>query len=443
MITVEEINKRLKAGPEEKKPYDWEPKRPDHPVKTPKLKVVIPESNNGPKTARERFSKILAFIDEVKAKRYKEGCTVMPISTHSKKLLRIWNSSKGVSLAIDKMIEAGLIEIEDPSFRHHAPKQIENHCKTYLYFADVEREIINYCKENKIEKFVPDSTLKIDQRLKRIIDSVPKTFDKSKVRFSIDLDIVKPEGLSVSEFEDYLTYCLYENYPYLRLVQLKIKEINEYYKTDVEQNFKMEFEPTFKWCEEKGRTNVLEGITIRATNAYSNRKKIKRYWTKKKEELVLGHDVRSSVPRITLSLNSGHWVSEKEIGDIYKLISEAFDSKHKYTNARREAIKKLHMFCYFSGNVSSGILGNYVWWYMKKEDAKKPEVNSVLGELREAIIKAEGGKLYDVEVFFVESCLYVMTLYDLLKAGIKTWLVYDAFYSKEFDDQEYLKQIVP
>jgi len=42
----------------------------------------------------------------------------------------------------------------------------------------------------------------------------------------------------------------------------------------------------------------------------------------------------------------------------------------------------------------------------------------------------------------VESCLYVMTLYDLLKSGIKTWLVYDAFYSKEFEDKEMFDSMI-
>ena len=70
------------------------------------------------------------------------------------------------------------------------------------------------------------------------------------------------------------------------------------------------------------------------------------------------------------------------------------------------------------------------------------EVYDLMKKLREAIIKAEGGKFYGVEIFFIESCIYLMTLYDLLCSGIDTWLVYDAFYCKDFEDSEMFKMMV-
>ena len=55
---------------------------------------------------------------------------------------------------------------------------------------------------------------------------------------------------------------------------------------------------------------------------------------------------------------------------------------------------------------------------------------------KEAIIKAEGGKLYGSYIFYVESCVYLMTLYDLLTSGHRVWQVYDCFYSTGQEDQE-------
>ena len=55
----------------------------------------------------------------------------------------------------------------------------------------------------------------------------------------------------------------------------------------------------------------------------------------------LRRDVRSSVPRLTLSLNSGHWIDE-EI-DIYKLISDELYPGEVCSEERREGIKALHM----------------------------------------------------------------------------------------------------
>lgn len=87
------------------------------------------------------------------------------------------------------------------------------------------------------------------------------------------------------------------------------------------------------------------------------------------------------------------------------------------------------MKCYFDDS-SDRILGKNVWRVINRKGADKEEVYELLKGLREAVIKAEGGKIYGEEIFFVELCIYLMTLYDLLSSGIMTWLVYDAFYSE-------------
>ena len=38
--------------------------------------------------------------------------------------------------------------------------------------------------------------------------------------------------------------------------------------------------------------------------------------------------------------------------------------------------------------------------------------------------------------FYVESCVYLMTLYDLLSSRHKVWQVYDCFYATGEEDQE-------
>jgi len=60
---------------------------------------------------------------------------------------------------------------------------------------------------------------------------------------------------------------------------------------------------------------------------------------------VLEKDIRSSVPRLTLSLNKSHWVDESV--DIYELINNEFEPDKKFTKLRRNAIKDFHMSCYF------------------------------------------------------------------------------------------------
>lgn len=62
--------------------------------------------------------------------------------------------------------------------------------------------------------------------------------------------------------------------------------------------------------------------------------------------------------------------------------------------------------------------------------------------LRQAIEIVEGGKLYNNEIFFVESCVYMMTLYDLVCSGHRVWQVYDCFYSTGNEDDETFKEMI-
>ena len=172
---------------------------------------------------------------------------------------------------------------------------------------------------------------------------------------------------------------------------------------------------------------------------YKIKKKIKRYWIKKGHDFVLEKDIRSSVPRLTLSLNKGYWVDESV--DIYELINNEFEPDKKFTKLRRNAIKDFHMSCYFDEGCDA-VMGRNVWRRIDREGANKDETYALMGKLREAVIKAEGGRLYGVEIFFIESCVYLMTLYDLLCSGIDTWLVYDAFYSKGFEDQDKFEEMI-
>ena len=140
-----------------------------------------------------------------------------------------------------------------------------------------------------------------------------------------------------------------------------------------------------------------------------------------------------------MSLNKGYWVDESI--DIYELINNEFEPDKKFTKLRRNAIKDFHMSCYFDEG-SDVVMGRNVWRRIDREGANKDETYALMGKLREAVIKAEGGRLYGVEIFFIESCVYLMALYDLLCSGIDTWLVYDAFYSKSFEDQEQFEEMV-
>lgn len=412
---------------------NWKPYRIKDYV-LPEFKIPVKKSNNYEFAKRETLSKILTFIDFAQRKRYKEGCTAMPIPSTSRQNLLIWGYSKSVSRAISFMKEIGLISLYDDSYRFGTANKEANYGKLYAYYKDNEDKLIQYCKDNGIHKYVVKNVEKVlTESQVEMIEAVEeaKTFDLSKVRFAKNLDLEKPDGVSRTDFEAFLTQCLYINYPELEFYQAKADEINERFYENYPE-FKIRFKPHFTWKDKK-----VSKIGIRATNEFCSKPKTERAELLKKYGFYLEKDVKSSVPRLTLSINEGHWIDENI--DIYELINNEFDPGTKLTKEewelRREAIKHYMLTTYFEQG-SDRLLGKNVTYKLDKEGMVKTEVDELMGRLRSAASKVLGGKTFGSDIFYVESCVYLMTVYDLLTSRHMVWLVYDAFYSNGSEDQE-------
>ena len=148
--------------------------------------------------------------------------------------------------------------------------------------------------------------------------------------------------------------------------------------------------------------------------------------------LNLEHDINASVPRMTASLNAGHWIDEAE--DMYELIFRVMEPNGDFNDEVRKAIKKLHMRAYFDSG--DKLTGHHTWLSMDQSGIDREDVCDTMKAFREAIIEAEGGKLYGSDIFYIESCVYLMTLYDLVTSGHRVWQVYDCFYATGAEDQE-------
>ena len=426
MIRLEEIADRLV----DRSSYDfsaikesWEPVRAEAYV-LPVFNIVESKAKGAEAKLRTKLSKVLAFIDSVKHKRFKEGCTIMPVSVSNKENLAIWENKMGVSRAIDYMIEIGLLGIENEKYQFGAYYDKDNKSKSYYYYKENEDKIKAYCEERGIEKYIVQNKV-YDMA---DISKVHKDIDRSKVRFASRLKLIRPAGVSKEEFKKQLTLCLYENYPGLRFHIEKANEINERYYKDY-QDFRIKFEPTFTWSDDD---LYVSGIGIRATNSMINIKKSKRVEILKEYGFILEKDINASVPRLTLSLNKGEWVDESV--DLYELIYRVMEPEGEFNAETREAIKKLHMRAYFdSGDKQTG---HHTWLSMNQDGIDRQDVCDTMATFRNAIIEAEGGKLYGSDIFYIESCVYLMTLYDLLSSGHKVWQVYDCFYSTGEEDQE-------
>lgn len=406
----------------------------------------IPESRNKANTKR-LLGKVLAFIDMVKYKRLAHGCTIMPIASTNKKLISICGSQRNASNLIKYMIEMGLLEEEDNKYQFNATQEEYNKSKTYKYYYENEQIINKYCEENNINKYVI-----ANNKLSHIHTVVERfrieNFENEQVRFSSNLHLLKPDNYSVTQFENYIENILYQNYPALAYYQELADQINEKYYAECPE-MAISFVPHFTW--NKGNKAITK-IGIRATNTLVSAKKDKddendnfngfyKSDILEKYGLNLEKDVKSSVPRITLSLNAGQWISEEV--DIYEMIYDEYISNHIYDTVVesfvdvRPAIKKLHMRGYFD---KPNMLGVHTRRAMKNV-TDKDAVDNEMKLYQDAIIAAEGGKLYGNEIFFHESCIYMDVLYELLQDGYKVWQCYDAWYaSKEGITQEYFEK---
>lgn len=413
----------------------WKPQRVENYIAP---KFIIPHVRSV-KCTREKLSKVLAFIDSVKHIRTADCCTGnMPISTTNKRLISICGSQRNVSNLIKFMKQINLISDCNTDYQFNANNKEYNISKTYYYYIEVEREIKEYCSNNNINIYVIRNNSYSDTVVEKFsIDN----FDNDKVRFSSKLHLLKPDNYSVAQFEEYLTAVLYKNYPELKHYQSLADEINDKYYADYPE-MSLRFIPHFTW--NKGNKAVRK-IGIRCTNALVNAKKdkddSKDFFGYYKEDILakygfnLDKDVKSSVPRITLSLNLDTWISEDI--DIYEIIYERYkelkrEVSHsdtvveKFTSVR-ESIKNLHMRGYFDDEKTLGVHTRRAMANVMSKDAVDIEMQI----FKKAIIQAEGGYLYDNEIFYHESCIYMDVLKSLLEKGYFTWICYDAFYAKK------------
>lgn len=390
----------------------------------------IPSNRQKAKT-KEYLSKALAFMDMKKSVRFTDkegGFTVMSVSCKSKRILSMFNGShKNVSNWIDYLVRIGLIAEYDEVY-HFGYK---GYSKKYVYSYDTECKIKEFCKENNINKY----RVVNKRSIHTIVENFDiANFDKSSVRFNSKLNLLKPDNWTCGEFEDYLTECLYMNYPALSRYQELADIINDkYYSDDFDRQ--IHFTPKFTW--RKGNKCVIS-IGIRATNPLVSAKKEydsdDNEWIKHKDDifkkygLKYHYDVKSSVPRLTYFLNTSEWLSNDI--DLYKWMYERFikyspSEKTEWNKETRKIFKDFHMRGYF--DTYSMIGGHIKRVISQKVDYKKDEwsdLDYIMKSYKKAIIETIGD-LYDSEIFFHESCIYMDVLYELLERGYNVWQVYD------------------
>ena len=414
---------------------------------TPNLK-----KNGALKKYKDRFGKYLAFVDCVKYYRSSKYCSILALATTSQTLLNIWGSEQNVSNALNRLEEIGLI-------KEYSGYYQTGMCKLYCYFVENERLLIDYCRDNDIPKMViPNQqilTEKQAKEYKRRCEEVYTEAFKKEVLFKSRLKLKRPRGVKPAQFKQDLCEMLYENYPGFKIYQQMAETINETYYKD-QGEFQIKFKPKFHWNDNPKKKKAKDkesivGIGIRATNKLcsakkdndstdSKAKKILREEVLAKYGFEFEKDITSSVPRVAYALNRGGWLKEEV--DLYQKIYEEVNpgASNEEFQLEREAIKKLFFRVYFDSTDNK--LGYHIWDSMIQDGMDQKSVYEDMKKLRRAVEKVLGEKRYDNFIFYVESCIYIDTLYTLLKQGYKVWLVYDCFYGAGVGTDEEFKKLV-
>lgn len=370
------------------------------------------------------FRKILTFIKK-KAQylRQKNTCTIMPISSTSEDLKKIWsNVSRGRAL----MMKIGLIRPFSDDYRSYGRI---TYAKQYMYFYENEVKFIAYCKEHGIS--VLDLDKKEDDKQPRIFSGV---IDESKVRIGKGLYLNKPKDLSCDEFVEELLEIFKKNYPEYQRYKDMVDEINEKYYSKKE-HFKISFEPSFHW--NKTKTRVMS-IGFRATNDYCSEEKEKRPSIRSKNDLVLDFDVNGSVPRLNSSMNLGHWNNDSR--DMYEIIFHECYPNEEFTESARDALKQLLIRAYFEKTTK--LLTNHIWKSISHESLYKSQVYKEMELLDSSIKKAVGPIIFGTEIYYVEGCVYLSVVKDILDSGHFAWFLYDGLYATGPNINEMFRSLV-
>lgn len=430
--------------------YEVRQQKKDNSKKSYVRKVTAPErpvtfnefnipTSRKKKSTKDTLSKVLAVIDWVKHMRFNQhndGLSVLYLSVKQEDFISICGSIASVSRLFDYMIQIGLLAEYDETYEFRNVKdKSKNHCKRYCYNHLTEVKVKEYCKEHNINIWKkPPTTKRI--ATKRIVPI--GSFDNDKVRFSSNLQLLKPDNYSVSQMEEYLNNVLHHNYPELEYGEKLAQEINEkYYSEDYARRYK--FSPNFTF--NKGNKSVTK-IGIRATNSLCNTKKEKEDGDEEnilyREEVLNNYgltsdfDVPSSIPRVIKLLNTGDWADSSVT--YYEHITEEFNKicPEEKLDYNKKVIKDYFMPIAFDKEsmISAHLKRRTAEVLGKKYNSSDwARLDKAMTSYRLATEKVLGNMDYGSEVFLAESIIYMEVTKVLLDRGINVLNIYDAWYT--------------
>ena len=378
------------------------------------------------------FQKTLTFIRDYinKQREFEEHTrTVIIIPVYNKYITSLY---KDTALFKDRLIEMGLISVENSNWNYISKKDKKNCCITFNWHCDNEKRFLDYCESNHIEAYEFESKTEAKtKRINKAIDKLEKnnididsiSVFSSKLRFEI------PKYTKIDDLKEAIKSKLFEKYKDLHIYQFTIDYINKlYYDKEKYNQFVLTFEPNIHIDKDR----VAQKIGIRYTNGFSNVSVANRKSFNRLHNYTLEKDIHNSVIRLAASIKAGHYITEKEIPDFYKLISEIAYPNEEFTDVVRNVLKEVVIRAYFTKSakllardINRNVLNESIDYKSEDYEALKDFAERIYNAVHEIT-----GDSIDNEIFYYESALYIRVLQSLLDNGFDCYTVYDCFYAK-------------
>ena len=364
---------------------------------------------------RNNLGLIGSFVDLYQNVTRRDYYNNLYISTTSKRLLSVYQSSMTISRVRKLCEEVGLLYCwnEDYDFGHK-----HNHCKQYIYNKDVQ-DLVKLCVckyDINIMRYIIHNNKHDNTYI-----SLANTFESFKVKFSSKLRIA-----GVKNDDDVLP-TLYENYPQFAHYQAVADSMNK----DLPADQQISYTPNVNYS----KCGYVTKIGIRATNSLCSLKVHENENTEYdgiwRDEYLDSYfngkwyefDVKSSIYRVAYLLKTGTWL-DNDI-DLYEMINgDKFKSAEDRNN-----FKAFCMRLYFDQPKQ---LFNHIKEAIPKaiESMGEDNIKDMLSTAKQNMTNIIGEGI-DGEIFFHESNIYLEFVSKLRAMDLNVVQIYDGFFCDE------------
>jgi len=349
---------------------------------------------------------IYPFIRYLRGKCYREYIKESPIATTDKNLIDMLRSRRIVGRTRDLLEKLDCIKLINGDY-----SKKDKVAQIFILNRDTMDMILEFC----VEKFGEIATSKNKQQLPATSVIEPSRCVFGKV--SIMRKGINKEALLLN-----ITQGLCSNYRQLGHYMDKREKLNK----NIPDVFHGHLLPNIETTEK-----LVTRIGIRDWNDFCNKENI---FFKVETLKIFGwkrlfqYDIKSSVPRVLLLLNTGKWM-DQEI-DIYELLNDSPFSD----STTRDNCKLFNLRCFFCSakQVHSQVEAILRQRYKGAELSRKMKIVDSI----KADVDRKLGEKNGTEVFLHESCIYMDVEAVLQKNGIQYAKKYDAFYLNGDDESK-------